>query len=82
VLSTAGSFSQLPELPSAAGSVTPAACLLVLAVAPASPAAKHGDGQHGRRLATTPDGPAGVEPVGTWPRFDEPTPLFHGGWSD
>jgi hypothetical protein len=34
------------------------------------------------KCATTRERPAGVESVGTWPRFDEPRRLFHGGPSD
>jgi hypothetical protein len=61
-------FCQLPELPFSVGSVVPPACHLVLVAAPASPAARHGDGHNGSRPATTPDGPATGEIAVWWPR--------------
>jgi hypothetical protein len=79
--SIVGSFSPQPELPSAGESVALDGCLLVLAAAPASPAARHGDAQNGRRPATTPDGPAGGETAVPWPRSGVPALLPHDGRS-
>jgi hypothetical protein len=79
LLSTVGSFSLLPEPLFAGDSVVPDACPLVLAAAQASPAAIGADEQSDRRLATIPDGPVAVEPVGTWPRSVLPALLCHVG---
>ena len=54
-LSIVDGFYRLPEPSSGGGTVAPPACHRVLAAAPASLAALHGDGQNGSRLATTPD---------------------------
>ena len=67
-LSSVGWFFPLPWLAYAAGSVEPEDCHLVLAAAQVPLATMHEDGQNGSTHATTPDGPAAVEPVGTWPR--------------
>src|SRR5690348_13887195 len=81
-LSIVGSFSPLPELSYAAGTVAPPGCPLVLAAARASPKAWRGDVQSGNRLATIPGVPAGVGKASPSPRFDEPARLLRVGWSD
>ena len=68
VPSIVGSFSPQPWLESAGDSVALDVCHLVLVAAQASPAARHGGAHSDSTRATTPDGPAAVEPVGTWPR--------------
>src|SRR6266849_6263180 len=80
--SIVGSFSQLPWLASAAGSVAPDGCPLVLAAAQASPAAIHGGAQNDSRLATTPDEPRGGETAVRWPRSGEPELPRHVGRSN
>jgi|SRR6185312_2338869 len=82
VSSIVGSFSPQPLRESIGGSVAPDGCPLVLAAAPASPAVLREDGQNGRTPATTPGGSTDGESSAPWPRFDEPTQLSHGGWSD
>src|SRR5262245_36481938 len=82
VSSIAGWFSRLPWLGSAADSVAPDACPLVRAAAQASPAVLREDAQSDNTRATTPDEPATVEPVETWPRCGVPAQLSHGGRSD
>jgi hypothetical protein len=75
-------FFQLPELPYVVGSVAPVVCLPVLAAAQASLAGIGEDAQNGSRLATTLGELIGVGTAEPSPSFDEPTQLFHGGWSD
>lgn len=82
VSSIVGSFFPLPWLASVADTVASRVCPLARAAAQASPAAIGEDVQSDSRRATTPDGRAGMETVEPSPRFDEPTQLFHGGWSD
>ena len=82
VLSIVGWFFPLPELPYAAGTAAPPVCPLALAAAPAPPVTMHGGAQNESRRATTPNGPAGVEPAGSWPTLDVPALPRHGGPSD
>ncbi len=80
--SIVASFCRRPWRASVVGSVAPDGCPLVREAAGALSAAIRVDAQNGNTLATIPDGPAGVEIAGPWPRFDEPARLFHGGRSD
>src|SRR5215471_2527544 len=82
VPSIVGSFCRLPSLVSFAGSVGLEACHLALAAAQASRATIREDAQNDNKPATTRDWPAAVETAEPSPRCDEPTQLFHGGWSD
>ena len=75
-------FCQRPWLGYAGDSVAPPVCPLALVAARAPLAAIGEAAQNDNTPATTPGGPAAVEPVERWPRFDEPTQLFHGGWLD
>ena len=75
-------FSPSPWRESVAGSVGPDGCPLVRVDAPVACAALHGDAQNGSRLATTPDGQAGVEPVGKSPRCVLPALPRHDERSD
>ena len=81
-LSTVGWFFPLPSLEYTAGSVAPDVCHLVLEAARAPPGVMHGDAQNDSKLATTPDGRAGVGLAGLWPRSGELARLFHVGRSD
>ncbi len=75
-------FSRLPWLAPGADSVALAVGHLALVAARAPPAGIGVDAQNGSTLATIPDGPAAVEPVGKWPRYGERARLFHVGRSD
>src|SRR5947199_3984443 len=81
-LSIVDGFCRQPSPVYGADSAGPAACPLVLAAARASPAALRQDAQNDNRRATTRDWPTGAETAEPSPRFDEPTKLFHAGWSD
>jgi hypothetical protein len=59
--SIVGWFSRQPSPASVVGTVAPIVCPLVLAAAQVPLATMHEDGQNDSTLATTPDGPAGVE---------------------
>ncbi len=65
-------FCRLPSLAYAVGSAAPDVCPLVLVAGPVPLAAMHEDVQNDNRLATTPDGPEAVRPVGKWPRYGGP----------
>src|SRR6266567_5407681 len=81
-LSSVGWFSPLPSLEYAADSVVPDVCPLVLEAAQVPLGAMHGVAQNDSKLATTPDGPAGVGLAGLWPTCDVPELLPHDGPSD
>src|SRR5712692_9764949 len=82
VSSIVDGFSRLPSLVSVVGSIAPPACPLALATARVLGAGIGEDAQSDNTLATTPDGPEAVWPVGTWPSFDGPEPLPRDGPSD
>ena len=77
-----GSFCRLPWRASVVGSVAPVVCPLVLVAARAPLGELHGDAQSDSRLATTPDGRAGMETAEPSPMYDVPARLLHGGPSD
>src|SRR6266704_7025899 len=81
-LSIVGSFSRLPWLEYAAGSVVRPACHLALVAVRAPLAALHGDAQNDSRRATTRGGPRGVETAVLWPRYVLRELRRHGGPSD
>ena len=80
--SIVGWFSPPPSQESVAGSVAPLACHFVLAAARELPATLREDGQNDSRLATTPDGPAGVETVEPLPTCGVQELPLHVGRSD
>src|SRR6266704_962836 len=80
--SIVGWFCRLPSPAYVAGSVALPVCHLALVAARAPRAVIREDAQSGNRLATTPDGPAAVKPVGTWPRCVVQGLPRHGARSD
>jgi hypothetical protein len=88
-----GVREHLPSCPSSMGSAgSHRRCTVLIALgqqlAPSfsrlhepHPQRKVQDAQHDHRRATTRDGPTGVEQASPSPRCDEPTKLFHAGWS-
>ena len=82
VSSIVGWFSPPPSQESAAGSVEPDVCLLVLVAAQAPLGVIREDAQNDSKLATTPDGTAGVETAVRWPRSGGPERPPHGELSD
>jgi hypothetical protein len=80
--SIVGSFSLPPWLESAAGSVEPSFCHLVLEAVQVPLAVLHEGVQNDSTRATTPDGTADVETAEKWPRYGERARLPHGGRSN
>src|SRR5205809_7159128 len=81
VSSIVGWFSPPPSQESAAGSVEPDVCLLVLVAAQAPLGVIREDAQNDSKLATTPGGRAGVGLAGLWPRSGKLARLLHVGRS-
>jgi hypothetical protein len=75
-------FCPLPSPESVAGSVAPIVCPLVLVAAGVLSAASCEDARNDNTLATIPDGPEAVEPVGKWPRYVVQGLPRHGARSD
>ena len=75
--SIADEFCRRPSPVFAVGIAVLSACPLVLAAARAPHAAIDEGVRNGSRLATTPDGPPGVETAALWPRCDERARLSH-----
>src|SRR5258706_16445809 len=80
--SSVDGFCQQPSPEFAADSVVPPICHLARAAAQTLLAVIGEAAQNDTTLATTPGGPAAVEPVERWPRCDEPARLPHDGRSD
>jgi hypothetical protein len=80
--SIVGWFCRPPSQAYATSSVAPPICHFALVAARVPHAVIGEDVQSGNRLATTPDGPEAVRPVGKSPRCDVPEPLFRDGPSD
>ena len=81
-LSIVESFSPLPSLEYAGDSVVPEVCHLALGAVRMPLVAMRGDAQSDSRLATTRDGPRGVETAVLWPRYGEPELQPHVGRSN
>jgi hypothetical protein len=80
--SIVGWFCRLPSRASAAGSVAPDVCLLVLLASRAPLGVIRDDARSDSKLATTPGGRAGTRTAVPSPKSDEPEQLFHVGESD
>src|SRR5215467_623472 len=81
VASIVGWFSPPPWLAAVVRSVAQDACHLVREALQRLLAVTREDAQNGHRRATIPNGPAAVEPVGTWPKSVVPALPPHDGRS-